>query len=90
MQRGRRQVLHQPVLSPGCELLASHGFARRSEARANLLGKELRLFPGSLAALPTRDHPCGNRLPHAVAKLALVGDEVGIFAVHELIAMRLD
>jgi hypothetical protein len=29
-------------------------------------------------------------LPKAIAKLPLIGDKVGIFAVHEFIAMRLD
>ncbi|MGA7808249.1 hypothetical protein, partial [Bradyrhizobium sp.] len=48
------------------------------------------LTKGSLPFIRTWDHPCRNRLPGLVAEFPLIGDEVGVFAVYQLIAMSFD
>jgi hypothetical protein len=64
------------LAAPGCSGRVDHndGQVFRKDQLPNLRG---------------RDHPCRNRLPTAIAKLPLIGDKVGIFAVHQFIAMGL-
>src|SRR5712671_810793 len=43
-----------------------------------------------LAKCRLRDHPNRDSPPNAVARPALIGDEIGIIAVHELVTIRRD
>jgi hypothetical protein len=42
-----------------------------------------------LLADDVRNHPCRERLPGAISEMPLIGNEIGVVAVHELVAMAL-
>lgn len=46
--------------------------------------------PRALAARQLRNHPDGDRAPDAIARLALIRDEVGVIAMQKFVAVRFD
>ena len=73
--------------NPECPRIGSVAW---TEMRNRLVSSRQVSKKDRLPILCTRDHPCCDRLPKAIAKFPLIGDKVAIFAVHEFIAMRLD
>ena len=57
------------------------------EAGATGAGKSVRQPGVDLAMGRARDHPRRKRVPDVIAELPLIGDEVGIVAMHEFIAI---
>jgi hypothetical protein len=65
----------------GHKKLASTELRNRSVSSARVHHNDRQVSKKDrLPKLRTRDYPCCNRLPKAIAKLPLIGDKVGVFA----------